>query len=248
MRRSGLSIALAAAVLAAAPAFAQEPAPGTETGFPKDWRFSVQPYFFLSGVAGSVTADPLTFPINSNFSDLLDNVQISAFLAFVAERGRWGTYADIQYVSLKGEGAGDRLPASLELDNLIAEADLTLRPTNAPTLKFLAGMRVYSIDQTLTIGEQEPLTANVTVYDPIVGAVGTWDLSRAWGFFVRGDIGGFGVSSEFTYQMMVQFLWRVSDTIGIPMGYRVLGYQINSGDVVTDTRMAGLVLGLHIRF
>ena len=35
--------------------------------------------------------------------------------------------------------------------DVLAEADFTFRPRGAPTLRFLAGLRVYSLDETLTI-------------------------------------------------------------------------------------------------
>jgi hypothetical protein len=100
------------------------------------WSFSLRPYFFLSGLSGSVTVDPLTFPLNSSFAKIVQRVKL----------------------------------------------------------------------------------------------------------------GGFGVSSEFTYQMMALFRWGINDTLSIPFGYRVLGYQIRKDDIWMNTRMSGAVLGLDIRF
>jgi hypothetical protein len=212
-----------------------------------DWQMSLRPYFFLSGLSGSVTAEPVTFPLNSSFSDLLDNLRPSAFVAFTAEKGAWGGYADLQYISLIAE-ATNVAGTSLELRNVIAEADVTYRPSLAPTLRFLAGARMYSVDQTLTIADQNAVEANTTVVDPILGAVGEWELSRRWAFEVRGDIGGFGAGSEFTHQLLALFHWHMSNTLSLPFGYRVLGYQIKTNDVWMNTRMDGLVVGLDIQF
>jgi hypothetical protein len=131
---------------------------------------------------------------------------------------------------------------------VIAEADVTLRPGQAPTLKFLAGGRVYSIVQTLSIGGEPLPNATTTVIDPIIGAKGEWTLGDRWDFEMRGDIGGFGLSSEFTYQLFASARWDISHTLSLPFGYRILGYQIKTGDVWMDTRMGGLVLGLEFRF
>jgi len=242
-----------AGLLAASPALAETPAtekpePGSsaETASPSGWRLALRPYFFLSGVSGSVTAEPLTFPINSTVGELLGDVEIGAFVAFTAEKGQWGLYVDLQYISLVGEGTST-VDAKLALENVIAEADLTFRPSGVPTLKFLAGLRVYSLDQTLSFTSLPQIEATTTVYDPILGAIGEWRLGDRWGFEIRGDIGGFGISSEFTYQMMALFHAGLSDTVSIPFGFRVLGYQIKTGDVSMNTRMSGLVLGVDIR-
>ena len=129
----------------------------------------------------------------------------------------------------------------------LMEVDLTYRPSRARTLKFLAGVRMYSVDQTLNIRNLTPAESNTTVVDPIIGAVGVWDLSDAWHFEVRADIGGFGVGSEFTNQLMGLFHWQMTDRLRLPFGYRVLGYQIQSGDVWMNNRMGGVVVGLDIR-
>ena len=219
----------------------------TETGSTSKWDFSLRPYLFLSGLSGSVTAGPLTIPINSGFGDLVDHLRIGGFLAFTAEKEKWGFYADFQYISLVGKGTGG-LNAELELENLIAEADVSFRPGNAPTLKFMAGLRLYSVEQTLRIRDNQLPPANTTVVDPILGAHGVWELNERWDFELRGDIGGFGVSSEFTYQLLALFHWDISNSLNVPFGYRILGYQIQTDDIRMDTRMSGLVLGLDFRF
>ena len=206
----------------------------------------IRPYFWLSGVSGSVTSTPLTFPINSSFGDLLDNVKVGAFAAVTMEKVRWGVYGDFQYISLVGEGTGAS-GATLELRNIIGEVDGFLRiPAGSGSLKFVGGVRVYSVDETLTPNNQQPIESNTTVADPILGAVGEWSTGKRWHFEMRGDLGGFGVGSEFTNQLSVIFLWQINDRLRLPFGYRMLGYQIKDGGVEMDTRMTGLVLGLDI--
>jgi hypothetical protein len=215
--------------------------------FPAEWTFALRPYFFLSGLSGSVTVEPLTFPLNSNFSDLLKNVKLGGFLNFTAEKGQWGASGDFQYINLYGKNSG-LLEMALDMKNIIGEVDVFYRPENAPTLRFLAGVRLYSLTQTVTIESEELPSASATVVDPIVGAFGAWVLGDRWDFELRGDIGGFGVSSEFTYQMYALFHYDISHTVAIPFGYRVLGYQIKQDDIRMNTRMSGMLLGLDIRF
>jgi hypothetical protein len=211
------------------------------------WDFSLRPYFFMSGLSGAVTAGPVTVPINSGFGDLIDNLRIGGFLAFTAEKGQWGMYADFQYISLKGSSTGP-IDAELGLDNLVAEADVSFRPANAPTLKFLAGLRLYSVEQSLSIRGNPQPEASATVVDPILAAQGEWRLGERWDFELRGDIGGFGVGSEFTYQLLALAHWNISRSVNLPFGYRILSYQIRTGDIWMNTRMSGLVLGLDFRF
>ena len=238
MWRAGASVAVVLGLLTAAPMQAQDSGSGFVT--------HIRPYFWLSGVSGSVTSAPLTFPINSSFGDLLDNVQVGAFAAVTVEKPRWGLYGDFQYISLKGEATGAS-GATLELQNIIGEVDVFLRiPTGSGSLKFIGGVRVYSVDETLTPNSASPIQSKTTVADPILGAVGEWSIGKRWNFEMRGDLGGFGIGSEFTNQLSVVFQWQINDKLRLPFGYRVLGYQIKDGGVEMDTRMTGLVLGLDI--
>jgi hypothetical protein len=167
--------------------------------------------------------------------------------AFAVDKGSWGGYADFQYISLAGQGS-HALEAELTLKNIIAELDLTFSPPSARTLKFFAGARLYSVNETLTRpAPSNEYNASTTVVDPILGAAGNWSLGDAWRFEVRGDIGGFGVGSEFTYQMMALFHVALSDMFAIPFGYRVLGYKLDTGGVSMNILMSGLVAGFDIR-
>lgn len=212
-----------------------------------DWNFSLRPYFFLSGLSGSITIDPVTFPINSSFSNILKHVKLGGFISFQAEKNRWGINADFQYINLYGESSLVN-DSFVDLKNVIGEVDLMFRPESAPSLRFLVGVRAYSIIQNVTLlGRQLP-KAETVVVDPILGAFGTWKLQDRWDFELHGDIGGLGISSDFTYQMMALFRWGISDSLSIPFGYRVLGYEIKQDDIWMNTRMTGAMLGLDIKF
>lgn len=210
------------------------------------WTVTLRPYLFLAGLSGSLTAGPTTIPINSSFGELVDNLQPSFFTSVALEKGSWGMYADFQYISLEGEGTG-MLGTTVGLKNIIGEADATFRPARGSTLRLLAGARGYQVDQSVVINSNPPIHGETFVVDPIIGAMGTWELGKDWQFEMRGDIGGFGVSSEFTSQLSIGAMYDLSETVSIPFGYRILNYRIKDDKVWLDTSMGGLVLGVDIR-
>ena len=118
----------------------------------------------------------------------------------------------------------------------------------APTLRFLVGMRVYSVSQNFTLAGRFLPEVKATVLDPVVGAFGTWALHRNWDFEMKADFGGFGVGSENTYQMMGAFRYGLGENTSLPFGYRILGYQIATDGVRMNTRMAGAFVGFDFRF
>jgi hypothetical protein len=254
MKAKAAFILVMVGVLVFGQASAQEPSSEAEvtpleenTKLPEDWKFTLRPYFYLSGLSGSITVDPLTFPVNNSFSTLLENVKFGGFISFTAEKGQWGVNADFQYINLYGESQGIQ-DTYLELKNVIGELDLIFRPEMAPTLRFLLGVRAYSVYQNIVFAGVALPEAKATVWDPVIGAYGSWALHNRWDFELKGDIGGFGISSESTYQMMGLFRFGLGENTSIPFGYRILGYQIKQGDIRMNTRMMGAFIGFDFRF
>lgn len=57
----------------------------------EDWQYSLRPYFYLSGLSGSISVESVTYPINSSFSTLLDNVKIGALSVSRPRRASGGS-------------------------------------------------------------------------------------------------------------------------------------------------------------
>jgi len=68
-------------------------------------------------------------------------------------------------------------------------------------------------------------------WDPIVGANLSLPLSKKFSFNVRGDIGGFGVGSDLTWQAFPYLSWQFTRWGSLQAGYRWLymDYETGSG-------------------
>src|SRR5262245_10483994 len=95
--RSGW-LAVAAAVLwsVALPVAAQSPAEGGPTAAMDDqWHFTVAPYFWMSGIKGSLSVANLpTVPVDASISDVLENFDLGLQGHFEARRNRLGFALD----------------------------------------------------------------------------------------------------------------------------------------------------------
>jgi len=209
------------------------------------WEFYVAPSVFAAGVTGSLTTGGDTFPINPALSDLVDEVQPGGFVTFQGRKGRWGFVADLGFLSSKGVGSSDE-PIEVELDNLIVEGDATYTP--AEGLRFLFGFRAYDLSQMVTVPGSPRTESDTNVVDPIVGAMGEWNLGESWLFRIRGDVGGLGISSEMTYQGSLLFGYQFDERWDLHFGYRVFWYQIQKDSVQTNIRLSGLNVGFGYRF
>jgi len=235
----------------------QETEPAAATGGPEaskpaadKWDFRGVLYLWAVGVSGVATAGGNSDQINAKFGDILDNLDFAAMFNFQGRKGQWGFVADVTYADLGGEapgplGIGD---TDISLTMALVEADATFRPKDIRSLEFVGGVRVLDVHQTIDFPLQPSVRADATLIDPVVGAQGAWQLGKRWWFRLRGDIGGFGISSEFTYQAYGGFRWNFAGDFGLDLAYRILGYQIDQSDVEMDLTLQGLVLGLDYWF
>ena len=89
-------------------------------------------------------------------------------------------------------------------------------------------------------------------WDPIVGGNFSQPLGRNFSFNLRGDIGGFGVGSELTWQLLPSLSWQFADWGSIEAGYRWVyaDYESGSGPNLFkyDMLNQGFQVGLTFHF
>jgi opacity protein-like surface antigen len=63
-----------------------------------------------------------------------------------------------------------------------------------------------------------------------------------------GDVGGFGVGSDSTYQAIGGVVWQFSQRFSASAGYRYLYQDFEDDGFVWDMAMHGPFLGLGVKF
>ena len=161
---------------------------------------------------------------------------------------RWGFVADLDLLTSTDRADGPGGTIEIDEDTIIAEVDVTFRPEPDSTLQFLAGVRMLDSSQDIQFPVLPDTSSDTTQFDPVVGAQGTWDLGKRWWFRLRGDVGGFGLDSDLTYQGLGLVGWEFSPRWHATAGYRMIGWEYeDSGDRV-DLQLAGFLFGLAFRF
>ncbi len=78
-----------------------------------------------------------------------------------------------------------------------------------------------------TTGEEEHITQ--TWVDPLLVVRMHLPNSGSWLVQIRGDIGGFGIGSDITWQVQAYGGYRFSELFQVSAGYRVLGIDYETG-------------------
>ena len=254
MRASLLSIFFIS--LLSAPAFSQEDDSRT-------WTYSVEPYLLGSSINGSAGMGRVSgIAVDVSFSDILENLQMAGMLHFEAQhRNGWGMILDYGFVDLGADtsvGFGGVIDASIRQGVLEALATRQIG-SGSGTLEVLAGIRWWdnkvkaSFDPLIWNGSVSA-SINEDWVDPVVGLRWSSALSDRWQLQLRGDVGGLGVGSDFSWGASATAFYKMNDRFDLEFGYKAVDVDYESGDAADDgyfaydATMHGPLLGLVIKF
>lgn len=219
------------------------------------WQFRVAPYLWAAGVKGTVGVLGRTADVGIGFRDIVENLDFALMLASELRRGRWGVAGEVIYLKLSKSAAVPRPPLTsveFEESQLLLELSPRYRVLERRiwAVDALAGVRFMSLDPMLTIDPAVEVGKRRSWADPIVGARVIADLAPHWLVQFRADIGGFGISSEFTWQGVLLGRYNISERVAIAAGYRYLDVDYENADdeFVYDVAMRGPVLGVVLTF
>ena len=246
--------------------------PPLETDANDQWRFDFDAWLWMVGFNGDIAGRGRTAEIDANFGDIIDGSDSLFAISGRLEVG-YGKFAGFVDALYSDVGADDQTGplglADIEftLEQTIIDFGLMYRigewqrsgsgaanPRNM-TLDLYAGARFNSIELTIDPANLPARSASQEWFDPIVGDKFALPLSERWRFEVNGDIGGFGIESDFTWSTTAVFGYDF-DLFGLPAtvlaGYRAIGWDFATGsgddEFVYDMIQHGPILGLSIRF
>lgn len=254
------STRLIAAILCASPLLASAGSATAEvmaTPSPASgWEFNISPYLWLTAIDGTngPTANPAE--IDASFSDIFDVLEMAAALQFEARHGRWGVIGDVFYAELGSSGTTNG-PAQADVDvnfkQFLGELDVFYRvaDTSQGSLDLYAGVRYNDLSLELDAtgnNLDKSRSADREWADPILGARMRWNINESWYLAAKGDIGGFGVSSEFTWNLYGALGYQINDTVSVEVGYRAFDTDYEDDGFTYDITQSGLQLGLNVKF
>lgn len=205
----GAATAILAATLWAGSPQAQEHAATSGEGR----AFSITPYLWAAGIDGEVGAGGLApADVEQDFDDLLENLDIGLTLILDGRVGRFGLFADVDYLGFSADADPPRGVLFSDLDVDITSLNTSLYgyyrvlAGELAALDVMAGGRLWYVRTevdlagNLLAGRKED--ASETWADPVVGVRGQVELGAGFHLFGLADVGGFGVSSDSTWQAM----------------------------------------------
>lgn len=220
-----------------------------------DWEFLLTPYLWGSGLSGTVGIAGREGDFEVSAKDLIQSLDFGFMGNFEGRRGRWSFGTDLVYADLgkdvtfeNASGISDAQNPRLDMSMTIIEGDVGYQ--FAKSLDVLAGVRGVNASTSLGVDAGTLAEADASFVDPIVGLRLRRNLSDKFWVSLRGDVGGFGVGTEFSWFLNAVGGYRVSRLISLDFGYRIWAFDYESdNDLKTlDVALAGFAGGLTFHF
>ena len=207
-----------------------------------EWEFALTPFLWGSGMDGTIGFAGQEADFEVSAKDLVEDLSFAFMTNFEARRNRWSFSVDFDYTDLGKDVTVENpdiaaLNPRVDMRMAIVAGDVGYQV--ARSLDIIAGVRRVSASAGLLTDNATIVDVDGGFTDPIVGAQFRRYLSEKFWVNVRGDVGGFGVGSDFSWFVSAAGGFRVSHLLSLDFGYRIWSFD-NEGD--DDLRRLDLTL------
>ena len=221
-----------------------------------NWEFNLAPlYLWAIKIDGDMGIRGQTTQVGVEFSDIWDNLEGVLTLRFNGlYKRKFGFVFDYNYLDLGTELVSDMANVQVGFESQIINFAGSYRFIDGPhKLDGLVGVRYTKLDAGINLRNVGiNLDGDQDWVDPIGGLRYSHKIADKWSLSLYGDIGGFGVSSDFTWQGFGLIDFQPWKNVAFVAGYRAIGtdYETGSGiDKFTfDATVHGPIIGVDIRW
>ena len=224
------------------------------------WQFSAGPYLWLSSLKGDlgVVAGVEPVGVDLSFGNIFDHMKFALMGKFDARHGRFVASGDMLFLKMRASDnidirEVDFLDVKLTSSTFINSVTAGYRAVDNDRLflDLLAGGRINAMKTGLDLtGPQRSSSGSKTEVwvDPVIAARFQAPLGQHWSLRTYGDVGGFGIGSHLTWQLLGGVEYDVSSRWSLSAGWRHLDIDYDHKGFVFDAAMDGPILGAVYRF
>lgn len=222
-------------------------APAAAQSSQSDWQVTMSPYLMGASMSGTAGLRGREAELEMSASDIFANLQFGFMGMLEARKGHWGFGGDIIWMAL---GTTVR---EINADfNQGAFAFYGLRALG-PAADLNVGLRLNTLEGTLDFKRLGVDVAQDKAWiDPFVGITLRSSTGRRIGLRVYGEVGGFGMGSDFAWQLFPSVGIGLTERASLDLGYRWLDVDYDSGEgnerFVWNMLSQGPVVGFSFRF
>ena len=215
----------------------------------ESWQFTITPYLWVATIKGGTGTAGGDSGVDIDYNFLaLDNLAGAFFIAASASKGQWTFQTDVVYLNFADNITLGPLETEIDLKGGILELSAGYRPQSFEHTELLFGVRRVSVDLAVSLTPGPSGSGGPIVVDPIIGLRHTRPLGERWQAVVRADIGGFGVSSDLTFNALAGAGFQMTRHSSLFLGYRYLKLDFSEDGFLADLTADGFALGVEFSF
>ncbi len=231
---------------------------------PKEFNFSIIPYAWFNGIGGTVGYyEDQKFSFNKSFSDAVKYLKMAVAGTAKFKYRRVSLVFDISYINLKGFGTEipantpHILSANWTMKQTLYDIFLTyLLPSKSKSamVDIYAGTRIWALNSEVTVLDSNNIltmkAADKTWVDPVIGVNSEFvlDSKMKWFAYAKGDIGGFSVNSQMTWQLAGGAGYNITPNFPVYLGIKYVGVNYDKDAFNWTVNEYGLVLGIGYKY
>jgi hypothetical protein len=235
----------------------------------KNWEFLVAPYFFMAQLSGDVTVKGRTAEVDMSFVDIVKMMNF----AFMLHNEVWwkkqlGLIVDFMYLNvgngipIQDQPLVDDIDLNAKLvfvdsalgfkigEVLLANRENYSSRDHVPAMTFqlMVGGRYAYLNEKLSF-DPGPTVSDTREWGEIfLGMRIKTRVSKNWHIIVKGDVGGFKMGSDLTWNALVLADYRFAKVASFIFGYRGFGVNYSSGVGIDETGLDVVMNGPQIGF
>lgn len=200
------------------------------------WNFLIEPYLIIPNMKGEVAVRRLpASEVDADAGSIFSKLKFGAmlYLEAVHVEKNWAISSDFIFMDLEQDVRTNMLITGGSVSAKQLAWELAWLKRLAQWLEVGLAGRLVSLESGLdliTINGGESGSISKTWFDPVIVVRSQGILKEKWLVQFRGDFGGFGIGSDFTWQIQANVGYKFSKLFQASAGYRIIAIDYNKGD------------------
>ncbi len=223
----------------------------------QEWTGNFTLYGWLPVIEGAQEGPDGQPIVSLDAKDILEALDLAFMATGQVHNDRFGAMFDVVYTDLSSDAkAKSPFTAKASIGTTVWFATLagTYRLTGDDDnfVGVYGGVRYFDASADLKVALlsdriRRNVNADADWVDPIIGIQGRYPFAERWSLYGFGDVGGFDVGSNLTWQAYSGVNYEFNDAFAGNLGFRFMSIDYED-DVTIDIELYGPVFGLTYRF
>jgi len=202
----------------------------------KNWHHLAEIYLMFPNMSGETAIGDILPPVSvdADVSDIFGSLEMGAMFYLETTNDDWAISSDFIYMKLGQDLEARTFVTGGELEMRQYAWEVAGLKRIMPWLDAGLALRYNQLNmdldiKTLLLNITEKSTSESWV-DPVIIVRSNHAFNEHWFTQLRADAGGFGIGSDFSWQLQANVGYRFSDLLQTSLGYRYISIDYDEGD------------------